>query len=135
MDVIHFTEGATIPLREFGEIGARFVPLAQGHGTASLSALHLEPGARLQTPSISHAAALLVVHGRIKIVRSAPASVIVIHAGMGAVFGPEEPYAMECEEGAVALIVEADGLIADARGISTPERIAGQRWPGDDPKS
>ena len=62
---------------------ARFVPLAQGHGTASISALHLEPGARIQVPSI-----------------------IVFSACMRAVFGPEQPYAMAFEEGAIALIVE-----------------------------
>jgi hypothetical protein len=54
-----------------------------------------------------------------------------IHAGMGAVFAKEEPYAFRSDTGAIVLIVEADELTPHARGTSSPERIAGQTWPSD----
>jgi hypothetical protein len=50
---------------------------------------------------------------------------------MGAVFLGHEPYTIESATGAIVLIVEADDLKPHARGISTPERIAGQIWPSD----
>lgn len=50
---------------------------------------------------------------------------------MGAVFGHAEPYSIESDIGVIVLIVEANELIAHARGISSPERIRGQTWPSD----
>jgi hypothetical protein len=67
MRVIHFTQGATDPLRQFRATGAHFVPLADGSGDTHVSCLHLEKGGRITAPSITHAAALLIVHGRITI--------------------------------------------------------------------
>jgi hypothetical protein len=58
---------------------------------------------------------------------------IDIHAGMGCVLDADEAYALESEEGAIVLIVESDRLLPHARGISTPERVAGQTWPSDAP--
>jgi hypothetical protein len=49
---------------------------------------------------------------------------------MGAVFADHEPYTIESATGAI-VIVEATDLKPHARGISTPERIAGQTWPSD----
>jgi hypothetical protein len=63
MDVIHFTQGATDPLNDFRAKGVRFLPLADGTADSHVSCAHLEPGATIQAPSITHAAALLVVHG------------------------------------------------------------------------
>jgi hypothetical protein len=57
MDVIHFTQGATDPLKGFDSAGARFVPLADGSGDTHVSCLHLERGGRITAPSITHAAA------------------------------------------------------------------------------
>jgi hypothetical protein len=67
MRVIHFTQGATDLLTGFDSSGARFLPLADGTGDTHISCLHLEQGARVNAPSISHAATLLVVRGRITI--------------------------------------------------------------------
>jgi hypothetical protein len=33
--------------------------------------------------------------------------------------------------GAILIIIESEQLIVNRRGISTAERIAGQRWPSD----
>jgi hypothetical protein len=64
LQTIHFTRGATDPLNSFGAKGARFLPLADGDGDTHVSCLYLEEGARIAWPSRTHAAALLVVHGR-----------------------------------------------------------------------
>jgi hypothetical protein len=130
MRVIHFTHGATDPLEGFDAGGAHYVPLADGHGDTHLSCMHLEQGGKISAPSISHAATLLVVHGRITIATHLDAR-IRFSGGMGAAFERHEPYTIESATGAIVLIVEATELKPHARGISTPERIAGQRWPGD----
>jgi hypothetical protein len=130
MDVIHFTQGATDPLNDFRAKGVRFLPLADGTGDSHVSCAHLEPGATIQAPSITHAAALLVVHGRITITTQHDAR-IQFSAGMGAIFDRNEPYTIESDAGAIVLIVESDTLTAHARGISSPDRIAGQTWPSD----
>ena len=130
MVVIHFTQGATDPLKGFNESGARFVPLADGTGDSHLSCLHLEKGGSISAPSISHGATLLVVHGRMTITTHIGAR-IEFSGGMGAVFNPNEPYTLESDAGAIVLIVEADQLRPHQRGVSTPERIMGQKWPSD----
>lgn len=107
MIAIHFTHGATDPLKGFSASAARFVPLADGTGDTHISCLHLEQGGRITAPSISHAAALLVVHGRITITAHLDAR-IQFSRGMGAVFLGHEPYTIESDAGAIVLIVEAD---------------------------
>ena len=129
MDVIYFTHGATDLLRSFDATGARFLPLADGTGGAHISCLHLEEGSTICAPSITHAATLLVVHGRITITRHSPSNKMHIHAGMGAVFNHGERYSIESATGAIVLIVEAGTLQAHERAVSTPSRIAGQAWP------
>jgi hypothetical protein len=131
MDVIHFTERAADPLDGFDATGALFVPLLEGQGNSHVSCLHLHSNARISSPSLTHAAALLVVHGRITVATLDPPMRIDIHAGMGCVFDAGEPYAIESATGAIVIIVEADQLTAHVRGISTPARIAGARWPSD----
>jgi hypothetical protein len=41
MQVIHFTHGATNPLKGFDASGASFLPLAYGEGNSHVSCLHL----------------------------------------------------------------------------------------------
>jgi hypothetical protein len=72
----------------------------------------------------------LIVHGRITIATHLDAR-IQFAAGMGAVFAPREVYSIESDTGAIVLIVESVELRPHPRGISTPERIAGQTWPSD----
>jgi hypothetical protein len=130
MDVIHFAHGATDPLKGFSASGASFVPLADRSGDTHISCLHLEHGGKISAPAISHAATLPVVHGRITIITHLDAR-IQFSGGMGAVFLGHEPYTVESATGTIVLIVEAADLKPHARGISTPERIAGQTWPSD----
>src|SRR5260370_39376055 len=100
MDVIHFTQGATDPLNTHDAKGVRFLPLADGTGESHLSCAHLEPGATVNAPSLTHGAALLVVHGRITITTYDGAG-IRLRAGVGAVFGRDEPYSIESDTGAI----------------------------------
>jgi len=84
MRVIHFTHGATDPLKGFDASGASFLPLADGQGDTHISCLHLGMGGKIEAPSITHAAALPVVHGRVTIESDIGAR-IKFSGGMGAV--------------------------------------------------
>jgi redox-sensitive bicupin YhaK (pirin superfamily) len=135
MDVIHFTKAATDPLNSLGSSSAFFLPLADGQGDTHISCLHLRMNGKIEAPSITHAAALLVVRGRITVEPNDTHARINIHTGMGAVFNPNEPYTLNSETGAIVLIVESQELTATARAISTPQRIEGATWPSDQPSS
>src|ERR1700722_1579455 len=130
MEVIHFTKGAADALTGFSALGASFLPLADGQGDTHISCLHLEMGGKIESPSLSHAAALLVVLGRVTI-EQAPGPRIHFSGGMGAVFEQNEPYTLKSETEAIILIVESQQLTAHARAISTPQRIEGAIWPSD----
>jgi hypothetical protein len=71
---------------------------------------------KIEAPSITHAAALLVVHGRVTIEPDDTQARIHIHAGMGAVFEPNEPYTLKSDTGAFVLIIESQELAPHARG-------------------
>jgi hypothetical protein len=131
MVLMHFSPGAADPLTDFDATGARFVPLAAGQGTSHVSCLHLNSGASIPAPSLEHAAALLVVHGRITVQTQSLTLRIDLLAGTGCLFDAGEPYAMESPTGAIVIIVESDSLTAHERSISRPERIVGARWPSD----
>ncbi len=90
VDVIHFTHGAADPLTGFDSTGVRFLLLADGHGDTQLSCVHLDPGAKIEAPPLTHAATLLVIHGRITITRLVGATNINIYAGMGCVFDEDD---------------------------------------------
>jgi redox-sensitive bicupin YhaK (pirin superfamily) len=131
MDVIHFTHGATDPLISFGAAGVRFLPLVDGPSECHVSCAHLDAGAKIPAPSQTHAAALLVVHGKVTVWTDCR---VQLSGGMGAVLAEGEAYRLETDTGAIILIVESTELTAHRRGISSPERIAGQTWPGDGKK-
>lgn len=121
MHVIHFTHSATDPLKSFSAKGAHFVPLADDGGRTHISCLHLEKGARIPAPSITHAATLLVVHGRLTVSTHVKAHIRIL-AGIGAVLNNHVPYEIESDSGAIVVTVEAVQLIPNARRISTPDR-------------
>jgi hypothetical protein len=91
MRVIHFTHPAADPLKGFGAAGASLLPLAGGEGDTHISCLHLEMGGKINAPSITHGAGLLIVHGRVTI-EADHGPRIKFSGGMGAVFTPNEPY-------------------------------------------
>jgi hypothetical protein len=126
MDVIHFTQGATDPLNDFGAKGVRFLPLADGTGDPHVSCAHLESGATIQAPSITHTAALLVVHGQISVITEHGARINIL-AGMGAIFDRNEPYTIESDTGAIILIVESDKLTGNPHRIRRPHHQTRRR--------
>jgi hypothetical protein len=130
MNIIHFTRNAADPLNSAGEKGANFLPVADGHGDTHISCVHLDSGAAINASSLTHAATLLIVHGRITITseRGQPRNTD-IHAGMGIAVDREESYSFKSDSGAILLIVESDHLLAHERAISTPGCIAGASWP------
>jgi hypothetical protein len=131
MRVIHFTQGATDPLWNTAS-GARYVPLADGFGTTHLSCLHLEPRAKIPEAPAGAATALLLVHGYGVLWTHHPSELrIDISPGMGFVFEAGARYSLQSRTGMIYLLVEATTLQATAAGISTPDRIRGQLWPGE----
>ena len=89
---------------------------------------HLDPGAKISAPSQTHAAAPLVVHGKVTVWTDRR---IQLSGGMGGVLAEGEAYRLETDTGAILLIVESAKLTAHPRGISSSARIAGQTWQGD----
>ena len=99
MKVIHFTSAAADPLESFSSADASFLPLADGNGNSHISGLHLERNATVSSPSLTHAAALLVVHGRMTVETPNPQIRIEIHAGSGCIVEKDEAYSLELEGG------------------------------------
>ena len=128
MRIIYFTQGATDRVTAFDALGLNFLPLLDGNGECHVGCAHLDPGARVPAPSLTHAAALLVVHGQVTVCAHCR---VDMSGGMGVVLAKGEPYSLETEAGAIILVVESNELIAHRRGISSPPRIVGQQWPGD----
>ena len=126
MDIIHFTLGTADHLDSHQATAARFLPLAEGSGNVHLSCLHLEENGTITAPSTNHAAALLVVRGRITVTTFHTPMRIDILGGMGCLLAKDEPYSLTSDRGAILLIVESDQLIAHEPGAN-----CGARWPGD----
>jgi hypothetical protein len=93
MNIIHFSRGATDPLTSFGARAASFFPLLDSEGNSHVSRLHLDSNAAIDSPSLTHATALLVVHGRITVTMQMPRLRMDIHSGMGCVLDPNEAQA------------------------------------------
>ena len=131
MKIIHFTEGVTNELAEFNSRGARFVPLADGDGDTHVSCIHLAAGAEISAPPLTHDSALLIVHGSVTVVVADSGAHLELSSGVGMVVEINEGYALKSSFGAILIVVESGWLEATELGISTPARIAGQRWPGE----
>jgi hypothetical protein len=132
VQVIHFTEGATDPLEEIASHDARFVQLLAGSGENQLGCLHLGAGGNLARRSISRDCALLTVHGGITFIEDGTGLRLPVSGGMGVLLNANEYFALESDQGGIMLLVQCQHLRALESGISTPQRIMGQRWPGED---
>lgn len=128
MRVIHFTVGAGDPLWGAGVSGVDFVPMLTGDSAFQLGCLHLSKGAVSNRPAPEHACALLVVQGLATLLDPCR---IDLSGGMGIVVQRGEGIRLESRDGAVLLVLECAELEATEVAISTPERISGQRWPGE----
>jgi hypothetical protein len=133
MKVIHFTHGATDALNAgFRAIGVGSVSLADGAGDTHVTCLHFVPGATILAPPVTHDSALLIVYGQVDVLPDAGGRAS-LSAGMGVVIEAGQHYSVKSQAGAaIAIAVESRRLQATAQAISTPERIMGQRWPGEE---
>lgn len=132
MQVIHFTRGAADRLDGFRARETALVNLANGEGTSQISCLHLARGAQVLEPPATHACALLLVHGRMTVTATNTGMRLAVEAGVGVTVEAGERYTLESETGAVVIAIDAQHIEPTPAGISTPGRIAGQRWPGED---
>ena len=130
MQIIHFTQGATDELSGFRALGVGSVPLADGSGDTHVTCLHFCPGAKILAPPVTHDSALLIVSGEVNVVFDVGGRAH-LSAGMGVITDAGQHYSLESRTGAIAIAVESQRLQATVRAISTPERIMGQRWPGE----
>jgi hypothetical protein len=128
--VIHFTSGATDPLREFRSRGARFVPLADGFGDTHVSCLQLVAGGRIPKLPLTQACALLIVRGDV-VFTASMGSRLDLSAGTGLVMEAGGHCGLESRNGATLILVEVQLLEAHECGISTPQRIRGEGWPDE----
>jgi hypothetical protein len=134
--IIYFVEGAADPIDDFDAEGVSYVPIAGGPDDCDtkVSCFHLAPGAQIAEIPCFQDGALFVVHGRLTASGDCWGDgVLEMSGGTGVVLGAGEAVRVESDEGAIVIVVEAPRLIATSRGISTPERIMGQRWPGERP--
>ncbi len=139
--VIHFTEGAADPIEDFEARGVRHVPLANALGdigASVVSCFHIGAGGRITETPCVHDCVLLVVQGRLTLwgIDDPERNYLFpgrvdLSGGMGVVLNAGEPMRIESDEGAIVIAVEAPQLLATARGLSTPARVAYQRWPGE----
>ncbi len=130
MKIIHFTEGATDRLNSIPAKNVGFVPLAHGEDTY-VTCLHLLPGASVTEPPTSSSCAFMVVSGLTTLTVTATGVPADLSAGMGVVLPKGEGYFLQSPDGAIVITVHAEDLQATAEGISTPQRIMGQTWPGE----
>ena len=131
MRVIHFTHGATDSLNgSFRALGVTSVSLAEAAGDTQVTCLHFVPGGKVLAPPVTHDSALLIVSGKVDVLLDA-GDRASLTGGMGVVIKSRQHYSLHSPTGAVAIAVESGRLQATQEAISTPERIMGQRWPGE----
>ena len=87
-------------------------PLADGFGDSHVGRAHLDPGATIKAPSLTHAAAILIAHGRVTI--ETEESRIQFSGGTGCMLAKNEHYMMHSDAGATLLIVEAGELVSSS---------------------
>jgi len=131
MRVIHFTHGATESLNSsFRALGVTSVSLADADGDTHITCLHFVRGGKVLAPPATHDSALLIVSGKLELLFDA-GDRATLTGGMGVVIEAGQHYSMQSGIGAIVIAVESRRLQATAQAISTPERIMGQRWPGE----
>jgi hypothetical protein len=129
MQVMHFTAGAGDPLWDPRSRGVGFVPIAQNDAGTHIACLHLSTGAKLDRRSLPCEGALLVIQGEAAV--TTDVCRLDLLAGVGIALKAREWFCAESKEGAVLLLIECRGLEATDIAVSTPDRIRGQRWPGE----
>ena len=131
MRVIHFTHGATDSLdARFRALGVTSVSLAEAAGDTHVTCLHFVPGGKVLAPPVTHDSTLLIVSGKVSVLLDA-GDRASLSGGMGVVIEAGQHYVLDSPTGAIAITVHSPRLQTTAQAVSTPERIMGQRWPGE----
>jgi hypothetical protein len=131
MQVIHFTEGATDWSTGFLANTLVLYRSSWAEGEALLRCLHLVPGMPINDPPTTHDYAHRVVQGQVLVIQD-PGGRANILCGMGMIINATARCRLKSERGAIVLAVESQRPEPTAQGISIPERIAGQHWPGQE---
>lgn len=129
MRVIHFTQGAGDSLWGRGVSGVSFVPLLESGAATHVGCLHLSRGAVLDETALESTYALLIVQGKATL---RDPCCITLSGGVGIVIQPGEHFRLDSSRGAIILLVECADLEVTEIAVSTPQRITGQRWPGEE---
>ena len=132
MQVIHFTEGATDQLWGSRGRGARFVTLVEATGDVHVTCLHLSPGAYISDLSVTHDRSVLVIHGKVILRGGEPEHRLDLSAGVGVIIPAGQRFSIDSTEKAIVMTLEAQWLDPSLAAISTPARIEGQGWPGEE---
>lgn len=74
---------------------------------------------------------MLTVHGSVTLIEDSFGMRLPVSGGMGVVLEANEYFTLESDEGGIMLLIQSRHLKALESGISTPQRIMGQRWPGE----
>ena len=131
MQVIHFTEGASDWSTDFLANTLVLYHSSWGEGEAHVRCLHLLPGIPINDPHATHDCAHLAVHGQLLVIQD-PGGRVNFLCGKGMIIKGIVRCRLESERGTVVLAVESQRPEPPAQGISIPERIAAQRWPGQE---
>lgn len=119
MQVVHFTRArCTLYMR--GSIGRAFRPAHTRSGDCHLGCLLLGAGECV----------LLTVTGSITFIADCGLR-LDARSGTGVVLNANEYFALEGGAGGIMMLIRCPHLKAHDNGISTPQRIMGQQWPGD----
>jgi hypothetical protein len=107
------------------------VSLIEGTGDIDVSCLHLSPDAEMCDVSMTHDRTVLVLQGTVAAMAGPlSGSRVDLLPGMGLVLKCGERFeVIECPEGAVLLLVEAQWLDAVTFRVAPPPRVAGRGWP------
>ena len=113
------------------ENGTVFVSLLEGCGDIDVSCLHLSPGAQLCDLSMLHDRAVLVLQGNVVAMAGAlRGNRVELSPGRGLVLKPGERFqVIECLEGAVLMLVEAQWLDASRVGLRLSSELLGSGGP------
>ena len=133
MKVIHFTQGAAEYFDSSKDSLTKFIPLLQGTTETYVTCLHFLPGASVVELPTSQECALMVVSGAATVMNFEPRFTVDLWPGVGVVVEEGEGYALQTAQGAVVIAVNSERLNVSKEAISSPDRVAGQIWPGEDP--
>ena len=75
----------------------------------------------------------MVVSGSATILNFEPRFSVDLWPGVGVLVEEGEGYALQTAQGAIVIAVNAERLNVSKEAISSPERVMGQTWPGEDP--